>query len=941
MDNQIETTNLMATNYIHTYIEKFRINKSDPINKDIKPSHTSMGSYLGSFNVPDVNTSQFFKNYQKTLKSNIIPSILESHLDQGPIIIDLDFKYTLNSTAEPRIYTNTEIEAIINIYNQVLLTYLSINEDDFNIYILEKSKPKIINRDDNNHKISYKDGIHIIYPFICANNKVQFFFRELVINKIIEDKILDHLNIDNTIEDVFDKAVIERNNWLLYGSCKDGKKESLYTLTKIYDYNMKLMDLDDVDWNNLPSLLSIRKFKFQEDQNEYVPGVTYDSIINLYNELLGSKTGNKPYAINSDIRKAKLLIEMLSPVRARNYSTWIEVGFCLHNIDESLLESWIEFSQKAPNFKVGECEKLWNKFKYEGLSIGSLHRWAKEDNHALYSDFLFNELDDILKNSLDNTSYAIAKVFYEFNKYNYVCTSIKNKKWFEFKDHRWVHMDEANNIIKKLNTELSNDYIKLGIALGQKALFIESEEAKRKMIEKSKIAYSIAQKLHKMSFKREVISELLHLYYDPQFMLQLDENRYLIGFNNGVYDLKAGYFRNGRPEDYISMSTNNDYIEYNPDNVVFKEVADFFEQIQPDKEMREYLLVKLSSFLEGIQRDQKFEIWTGTGANGKGRILKLLLDAFGDYGTTIPITLLTKPRGDSNQASPALANTKGKRCCVFQEPENDDKIYVGHMKNITGGDKLMARSLFSDPTEFYPQFKTILACNKLPDIPSADGGTWRRIRVVPFETTFVDDPIQPHERKKIKNIDDLIENWKSAFMSILLVKYKHYIQHGIDEPNKVLIQTHQYQNNSDIFMEFIGEKIISTDNREYVTLEDLWKEFRHWYKESGKQDKKITRTDLRADMEIKLGESYKNKYIGYRFKTEHDNDDDNNVTEKLNSSYNPGHEITESNMKLKKSISPLSKSNSKPKNKIDANMDLFDDEGSDCVFIANQKVITV
>ena len=70
-----------------------------------------------------------------------------------------------------------------------------------------------------------------MYPFICVNNKVQLFLRDLVINKINEEKIIEHLNCDNTVDDIIDKAVIERNGWLLYGSCKDSKSENLYKLT--------------------------------------------------------------------------------------------------------------------------------------------------------------------------------------------------------------------------------------------------------------------------------------------------------------------------------------------------------------------------------------------------------------------------------------------------------------------------------------------------------------------------------------------------------------------------------------------------------------------------------------------------------------------------------------------------------------------------------------
>ena len=903
-DSEIKIQQL---NNLHIYVEKYRIVKTDNI-KNTKMTHTSMGSFLGSFNISDDKIKNFFKLYQRVIKNGYILGILESHLEQGPLIIDLDFKYTLNAnTPNTRIYTKQDTENIIKIFNQIIFTYLSVNPDDMYIYILEKPLPKIIGKDNTKNTISYKDGIHIMYPYICANNKVQLYFRELLVNKIKEDKILEYLNLDNSIYDVFDKAVIERNNWLLYGSCKYDNPNDLYKLTKIYDVNLKETDLDEVDWFNLPTLLSIRKFQ-AEDNNEFVKDMNMEKINILYNEIIGkSPVNSKPYTLNSDIRKAKMLVNMLSGNRVDSYNTWIELGFCLHNIDESLLEIWDDFSKKSGKYKAGECEKHWLKFRYEGLNIGSLYRWAKEDNPEQYSDFLINELDDIIKNSLDNTSYSVAKVFYEFNKYNYICTSIKNKKWYEFKTHRWVPMDEANGIIKKLNTELSDAYIKVSIAYNTKALNIQNDEIKKALITKSKNASNIAQKLHKMAFKREVVSELLHLYSDTKFMEKLDENKYLIGFNNGIYDLKNSYFRNGRPEDYLSMNTNCDYIPYDNNNQKIKEVENFFEQIQQDREMREYLLLKLSSFLEGVQRDQKFEIWTGTGANGKGRILKLLIDSFGEYASTISIALLTKPRGDSNSASPSLANTKGKRCCVFQEPENDDKIHVGHMKNLTGGDKLQARSLYSDPVEFYPQFKTILACNKLPEIPSADGGTWRRLRVVPFETKFVDNPKELHERKKIGNIDDIIDTWRSEFMSILIQNYKTYIKDGIDEPPKVLLYTNQYQNNSDIYMEYIGDNISSGNDNDFITLNEIIDDLKRWCKDSNRTEiKKFKKGEIKIEFEQKMGIADKSgRFYGYTFRTNGEHDANTatmsgiNVSETMNNTVSISHSISKKNTCVK------------------------------------------
>jgi phage/plasmid-associated DNA primase len=104
----------------------------------------------------------------------------------------------------------------------------------------------------------------------------------------------------------------------------------------------------------------------------------------------------------------------------------------------------------------------------------------------------------------------------------------------------------------------------------------------------------------------------------------------------------------------------------------------------------------------------------------------------------MPITALTQGRSGSEQASPVLAETRGKRFISLDEAESNDSIKAGFMKQITGGDLITARPLHCNPITFKPKFKLVLTCNELPTIPSDDDGTWRRIRVVEFISKFCD-----------------------------------------------------------------------------------------------------------------------------------------------------------------------------------------------------------
>jgi len=283
-------------------------------------------------------------------------------------------------------------------------------------------------------------------------------------------------------------------------------------------------------------------------------------------------------------------------------------------------------------------------------------------------------------------------------------------------------------------------------------------------------------------------------------------------------------------------------------------------------EMGEYFGIELDGNKQYVMENN----FVTYNSNGKSTTIDLINNALGDYACPLINTVLTRKRGGSSNAIPELADKRGKRFLVVQEPEKSDEIYVGQMKELTAGnDKIYARALYGDPFYYKPQFKIILTCNKLPNVKALDGGTWRRLRVVPFESKFVEKPEKPNHFKRDPSIEDKInKTWARPFLWLLLNKYyKEYIEVGLQEPDKVTEKSNEYQKKSDCYYEFLKEMTIKTDkdtDRENIGL--LYSAFKPWYSQ-GYNSKPPNKNEF--DEYIKENYEVKGDFVrGLKFKSE-------------------------------------------------------------------------
>lgn len=402
--------------------------------------------------------------------------------------------------------------------------------------------------------------------------------------------------------------------------------------------------------------------------------------------------------------------------------------------------------------------------------------------HEQYYNIGFERYDDIVDDL--------------YNRYKnlYKCTSIKNRSWYEFITHRWVKID--------------HDYI-----LVNKFIEMSSPE----ILEKYK-------HIHKyIIFKSSLLSAILKRFYDPDFEEKLDSNTYLIGFNNGIYDLKNKCFRPGSPDDYVSLSVGYDYIEYSKNDSVIKEIGLFFEKAQPDEETRKYILMLISSYLEGTIKYKKMIFWIEKKvdiikSDIRDIVINLIEKTLGDYISLLPLDLLYN-RGSSG-AHPELVE-RGKRLIVFKQmndkKDNIEYFSFGNFIRINDDHYLKP---YIKKQKNNPQFQFLVINDEIPHIPMGAYSVWNRLQLCLWESTI--------ENNNFK----LEEYHRACFMWLLLnVYYPEYSNSGLHKPKQIVKLINNYRESKSEIKEFFkSDKFtINMNDNNFEILTDVYISFRNWY----------------------------------------------------------------------------------------------------------------
>ena len=545
---------------------------------------------------------------------------------------------------------------------------------------------------------------------------------------------------------------------------------------------------------------------------------------------------------------------------AGSYDRWMRVGFALRNTSDKLFIVWVIFSSQASNFEFSSISDLWENWqKFDlanprGLTKRSIMHWSKQDAYEKYKKVRESSVDYYIDQTLENAmmnfaedkkstgcgDFDIATILYHLFKDQYVCCSVKSNIWFRYYSHRWIKSDSGTTLRRAISEDLRNAYSAKAFKLSQAMNALPEGDERVVNIQKriSKVM-DVVGRLSKTHDKQNIMTEAKELFYDGDFLKNLDTNPYLLCFKNGVFDFKEKMFRDGKPEDGISLSTLIEYkaINRNDDKTmkIVEEIQDFMRKLFPREELERYMWDHLASTLIGTASNQTFNNYIGNGQNGKSVLIKLMSMSLGEYKGDVPITLITaKERTKVGGTSSEIVELKGIRYAVMAEPTKNDEVNEGMMKMLTSGvDTLQGRAPFMPETvRFMPQFKLAVASNVYMKVKSQDHGTWRRFRIVLFESLFTENPTEgdtekPFQFKLDKNLDERFDYWKEIFMSLLVERACQTNGH-VEDCSLVMAASNAYRMREDYISDFIGKCIFSAPGKK-LKKQTVNSEFGAWF----------------------------------------------------------------------------------------------------------------
>ena len=896
-------------------------NNSDSKNAE-EYTHVTTYGPATRWSISDHSYEKFWKDYCEMAESPEINKrklcLAEIPRKHMPIIVDLTLKFhPLENKDEP--YEEDFILAIVYCYQQVIKETLKISESGTELICCVLKAPLVI---EDNLLIC---RIRLQFPYCKTLGQVQNrVIRPIVLQMVRTINVFARLPSQpiNDWEDIIDPLSVEKPIQM-YGSsissttpklvleyifpavkqedikeCKTSVMETSETFFFQNHEHMtggiitpQMFEEEDADDFWLPYFLSIyylKEITLTKNVNPTGPGIK----VSKSNNSMKLSTHYTDEDQNSSEYLSDIFLKMLDRKRAEEIHFWKDVGKSLYTAfggSERGIEKWIDFTETSDVHTAEDCRSEYYRFSESKLTIKTLAFYAREDSPIEFKKWHENWCLPYLEKATSCAHSDVADAIYRVYWLDFACSNLSKGTMYYFKNHIWKRLD-SGHILKSM---ISGNFIEV-IEKFRTDVAMQIQESNDKNYKDT--AEIMIQKICKLigrlknrSFKSAIYSEAAEKFYVEEFENKLDSSPFLMGCVNGVIealDHKA-VFRDGKPEDFVSKSTNvfyrHDMHEKHP---LYIKLYSWLVKVFPDKELLEHFGKLMGASLCGRNPEKVFPVHTGCGNNSKSMVKKLIECAFGDYVITFSVATFTSSNRGGGP-DPSVARSKFAHMAFIQEPDAETPLKSGILKEMTGGDRFFARFLHSDGGEIEPMFTLHMQCNTIPIIPQCDQAIKNRTKVLPYLSVWCKNPPknpddQFRERKFLMDpfFEKQIPEMASAFLYYCIKMYGVYRREGLRDPDIVIKHTNAYWEENDIYGQFVKENLEKAyksvppdwkgekplDEKSSIGLADMYARFKEWHRENFSGLKLPDRQIMRSEIETRVTKCKNRAFHGIKFK---------------------------------------------------------------------------
>lgn len=438
-------------------------------------------------------------------------------------------------------------------------------------------------------------------------------------------------------------------------------------------------------------------------------------------------------------------------------------------------------------------------------------------------------------------------------------------EWYSFQDHYWQKDIEGCSTAK---IQIVIDCYKKE---AQKQFLLKKQSEKKQEKDQAKyhnkiqkLLFGRIKALQTVRRKSAVLNLASKLNSKPLSItgIEWDTDPWLLGCPNGVLNLKTGTFRPGEPEDYIKTITQTEFLGI--DETCPRWERFLLEIFDGNFELIDYIQRLFGYGITGLNTMHICPVlWGEEGRNGKGTLLETLKNVLGTlaYKTEAEMFLMQKfTSGGGGAPNTGILQLRGKRIVWASEIDEGQKLNVGRIKELVGGDTLSGRPLYGkEHIEFEPSHLLMLITNHKPKIPANDNAMWERVSLIPFTVSFVENPEKPNQYKADHNLIKDLKAEKSGILAWLVQGCLAWQKEGLHKPDMVKTAIAKYQYDEDQLTHFIEERCVQgATMTERAGL--LYTAYQSWCKQQGYRSGTGQRfwgeLDKRFDSHVSNGKHY-------------------------------------------------------------------------------------